>query len=92
MQNIPKNMFEPASANAGDAEKINKKSLSLWKDAMLRFRSNKLTISMEKAQNHRGLGFLLFFSLLVNHTGEDNKYDGQNRQRHLYNAVFCHEK
>lgn len=38
MQNIPKNMFEPASANAGDAEKISKKSLSLWKDAMLRFR------------------------------------------------------
>lgn len=44
MQNIPKNMFEPASANAGDAEKINKKSLSLWKDAMLRFRSNKLAM------------------------------------------------
>lgn len=42
MQNIPKNMFEPAAANAGDAEKISKKSLSLWKDAMLRFRSNKL--------------------------------------------------
>lgn len=38
MQNIPKNMFEPAAANAGDAEKISKKSLSLWKDAMLRFR------------------------------------------------------
>lgn len=26
MQNIPENMFEPASANAGDAEKINKKA------------------------------------------------------------------
>ncbi|MCY9201981.1 ABC transporter permease [Bacillus halotolerans] len=44
MQNIPKNMFEPAAANAGDAEKISKKSLSLWKDAMLRFRSNKLAM------------------------------------------------
>lgn len=25
MQNIPKNLFEPAAANAGDAEKISKK-------------------------------------------------------------------
>ncbi|MDR4204778.1 ABC transporter permease, partial [Bacillus subtilis subsp. spizizenii ATCC 6633 = JCM 2499] len=44
MQNIPKNLFEPAAANAGDAEKISKKSLSLWQDAMLRFGSNKLAM------------------------------------------------
>ncbi|MED1579506.1 oligopeptide ABC transporter permease OppC [Bacillus amyloliquefaciens] len=55
MQNIPKNMFEPASANAGDAEKISKKSLSLWKDAMLRFRSNKLAM----------VGFILIVLIIL---------------------------
>ncbi|WP_110114583.1 ABC transporter permease [Bacillus sp. CGMCC 1.16541] len=44
MQQIPKNMFEPASIDAREAEKISKPSLSFWKDVTIRFRKNKLAM------------------------------------------------
>lgn len=45
MQQIPKEMFAPASFNEKDAEKISKPSLSFWKDVISRFRNNKLAIA-----------------------------------------------
>ncbi|MBM7702566.1 ABC transporter permease [Metabacillus iocasae] len=44
MQQIPKNMFEPASIDAREAERISKPSLSFWKDVTIRFRKNKLAM------------------------------------------------
>ncbi|KRE10073.1 MULTISPECIES: ABC transporter permease [Priestia] len=44
MQQIPKDMFEPASVDLSEAEKISRPSLSFWKDVRLRFRENKLAM------------------------------------------------
>ncbi|BDG33180.1 ABC transporter permease [Parageobacillus thermoglucosidasius] len=44
MQQIPKEMFQPAAADAGEAEKLSKPSLSFWKDVAIRFRKNKLAV------------------------------------------------
>ncbi|HWO78169.1 MAG TPA: ABC transporter permease [Bacillus sp. (in: firmicutes)] len=38
------NKFDLVGAKASDAEKISKPSLSFWKDAMIRFRKNKLAM------------------------------------------------
>jgi oligopeptide transport system permease protein len=44
MQQIPKEMFQPASVDLSEAEKISKPSLSFWKDVSIRFRKNKLAM------------------------------------------------
>jgi len=44
MEEMRKDLFVPATADAAESEKISKPSLSLWKDAMLRFRANKLAM------------------------------------------------
>ncbi|MFJ5963785.1 ABC transporter permease [Bacillus sp. NPDC093026] len=44
MEELKKDLFVPATADAAESEKISKPSLSLWKDAMLRFRANKLAM------------------------------------------------
>ncbi|RAK17040.1 oligopeptide transport system permease protein [Anoxybacillus vitaminiphilus] len=44
MQQIPKEMFQPAIADTREAEKISKPSLSFWKDVSIRFRKNKLAM------------------------------------------------
>lgn len=44
MQQIPKDMFQPATVDLSEAEKISKPSLSFWKDVFLRFRKNKLAM------------------------------------------------
>ncbi|MBA2874928.1 ABC transporter permease [Thermaerobacillus caldiproteolyticus] len=44
MQQIPKEMFQPAIADSREAEKISKPSLSFWKDVFIRFRKNKLAM------------------------------------------------
>jgi oligopeptide transport system permease protein len=44
MQQIPKEMFQPAAVDLSEAEKISKPSLSFWKDVSLRFRKNKLAM------------------------------------------------
>lgn len=44
MQQIPKEMFQPASVDLSEAEKISKPSLSYWKDVSIRFRKNKLAM------------------------------------------------
>ncbi|AEH48927.1 ABC transporter permease [Parageobacillus thermoglucosidasius] len=44
MQQIPKEMFQPAVADVGEAEKLSKPSLSFWKDVSIRFRKNKLAM------------------------------------------------
>ncbi|MDQ0245309.1 oligopeptide transport system permease protein [Bacillus fengqiuensis] len=44
MQQIPKDMFQPATVDLSEAEKISKPSLSFWKDVSLRFRKNKLAM------------------------------------------------
>ncbi|WP_336881978.1 ABC transporter permease [Priestia koreensis] len=43
-QQIPKNMFERASVDLKEAEKLSKPSLSFWKDVFVRFRKNKLAM------------------------------------------------
>ncbi|THE12001.1 ABC transporter permease [Bacillus timonensis] len=45
MQNIPKEMFTPATINENEAEKISKPSLSFWKDVTSRFKKNKLSLA-----------------------------------------------
>ena len=44
MQQIPKDMFEPAAVDHSEAEKISKKNLSFWTDVFLRFKENKLAL------------------------------------------------
>ncbi|HWO98034.1 MAG TPA: ABC transporter permease [Bacillus sp. (in: firmicutes)] len=44
MQQISKDMFQPATVDLSEAEKISKPSLSFWKDVALRFRKNKLAM------------------------------------------------
>jgi oligopeptide transport system permease protein len=44
MQQIPKEMFQPATVDLKEAERISKPSLSFWKDVSLRFRKNKLAM------------------------------------------------
>ncbi|ASB90116.1 ABC transporter permease [Bacillus sonorensis] len=44
MQQIPKDMFEPAAVDHSEAEKISKKNLSFWTDVFLRFKENKLAM------------------------------------------------
>lgn len=44
MQQLPKEMFQPASVDLSEAEKISKPSLSFWKDVSIRFRKNKLAM------------------------------------------------
>ncbi|MCY8022246.1 ABC transporter permease [Bacillus licheniformis] len=44
MQQIPKDMFEPATVDHSEAEKISKKNLSFWTDVFLRFKENKLAL------------------------------------------------
>ncbi|HJV32043.1 MAG TPA: ABC transporter permease [Bacillales bacterium] len=44
MQQIPKEMFQPAVADHGEAERISKPSLSFWKDVFMRFRKNHLAM------------------------------------------------
>lgn len=44
MQQISKEMFQPATVDLNEAEKISKPSLSFWKDVFVRFRKNKLAI------------------------------------------------
>ncbi|MGG3938187.1 ABC transporter permease [Anoxybacillus kestanbolensis] len=44
MQQIPKEMFQPASVDLSEAEKISKPNLSFWKDVSIRFRKNKLAM------------------------------------------------
>ncbi|GIN65992.1 ABC transporter permease [Bacillus sonorensis] len=44
MQQIPKDMFEPAAVDQSEAEKISKKNLSFWTDVFLRFKENKLAM------------------------------------------------
>jgi oligopeptide transport system permease protein len=41
---IPKEMFQPASVDLSEAEKISRPSLSFWKDVLIRFRKNKLAV------------------------------------------------
>lgn len=45
MQQLSKEMFEPASVDLSEAEKISKPSLSFWKDVSIRFRKNKLAMT-----------------------------------------------
>jgi oligopeptide transport system permease protein len=40
-ENLPKELFEPASLDQKEAEKIERKSLNYWQDAWLRIRKNK---------------------------------------------------
>ncbi|MPQ25179.1 ABC transporter permease [Bacillus paralicheniformis] len=44
MQQIPKDMFEPAAVDHSEAENISKKNLSFWTDVFLRFKENKLAL------------------------------------------------
>jgi len=44
MQQIPKDMFEPAAVDHSEAEKISKKNISFWTDVFLRFKENKLAL------------------------------------------------
>ncbi|MFC3884395.1 ABC transporter permease [Bacillus songklensis] len=44
MQRISKEMFQPATIDLKEAERISKPSLSFWKDVTMRFRENKLAM------------------------------------------------
>ncbi|MCA1031066.1 ABC transporter permease [Bacillus timonensis] len=45
MQQIPKELFQPAAIDQKEAERISKPSLSFWKDVTMRFKKNKLAMS-----------------------------------------------
>lgn len=44
MQEISKDLFQPAKVDLNEAEKISKPSISYWKDVSIRFRKNKLAL------------------------------------------------
>jgi len=44
MQEISKDLFQPAKVDSSEAEKISKPSISYWKDVAIRFRKNKLAL------------------------------------------------
>lgn len=44
MQEISKDLFQPAKVDSSEAEKISKPSISYWKDVSIRFRKNKLAL------------------------------------------------
>ncbi|AOZ87676.1 diguanylate cyclase [Bacillus xiamenensis] len=67
MEELKKDLFVPATANAAESEKISKPSLSLWKDAMLRFRANKLAMV--------GLAIILIIVILAILVPIFSKYD-----------------
>ncbi|MBD3859767.1 ABC transporter permease [Bacillus sp. 28A-2] len=67
MEEMRKDLFVPATADAAESEKISKPSLSLWKDAMLRFRANKLAMV--------GLTIILIIVMLAIVVPIFSKYD-----------------
>ncbi|MCH1626221.1 ABC transporter permease [Fredinandcohnia quinoae] len=45
MQQIPKDMFSPATIDTNESERISRPSLSFWKDVTMRFKKNKLAMT-----------------------------------------------
>lgn len=45
MQQIPKEMFSPATIDTNESERISRPSLSFWKDVTMRFKKNKLAMA-----------------------------------------------